>query len=93
MAINAAQVAGEECHKHYQQSLVVNYKGDGFPLTVADQAAHRVITDCLARSQIIIVSEEDDNLHLEAERCWLVDPLDGTRISWRATENSQSTLL
>jgi len=65
--------------KHYQQSLVVNYKGDGSPLTVADQAAHRVITDCLARSQIIIVSEEGENLHLEAEHYWLVDPLDGTK--------------
>ena len=64
---------------HYQQSLTVEYKQDGTPLTLADQAAHQVIVDHLVSSRIVVVSEESEELHLDAERYWLVDPLDGTK--------------
>jgi 3'(2'), 5'-bisphosphate nucleotidase len=64
---------------HYQQTLVVQHKQDGSPLTLADQAAHRVIADRLVHSGPVVVSEEGEDLHLTAERYWLVDPLDGTK--------------
>lgn len=48
-----------------------------------DQAAHRLLMDLLAehRPDDIVLSEEgkDDKRRLEADRVWIVDPLDGTR--------------
>lgn len=65
--------------RYYQQTLIVRHKQDGSPLTLADQAAHRAIVGHLAVSGLIVVSEEGKDLHLDAERYWLVDPLDGTK--------------
>jgi 3'(2'), 5'-bisphosphate nucleotidase len=48
-------------------------------LTLADQAAHRVIADRFVESVLIVVSEEGEDLYLAAERYWLVDPLDGSK--------------
>jgi 3'(2'), 5'-bisphosphate nucleotidase len=64
---------------YYQQALTVEHKQDGSPLTLADQAAHRVIASQLPDSGVAVVSEEGDDLRLDAERYWLVDPLDGTK--------------
>ena len=79
LALEAAILAGETILTHYQQSLTVEYKQDGSPLTLADQAAHQVIVSQLASSGLVIVSEEGNDLYLNAERYWLVDPLDGTK--------------
>lgn len=78
-AHEAAREAGVAIMRYYPQSLTVQYKQDGSPLTLADQAAHRVIADCLVGSGLVVVSEEGEDLHLAAERYWLVDPLDGTK--------------
>lgn len=79
LALEAAREAGKAVMNHYQQTLVVQHKQDGSPLTLADQAAHRVIADRLVHSGLVVVSEEGEDLHLAAERYWLVDPLDGTK--------------
>ena len=79
LALEAAQEAGAAVMRHYQQRLDVQHKQDGSPLTLADQAAHRVIADRLVGSGLVVVSEEGEDLHLAAERYWLVDPLDGTK--------------
>ncbi len=79
LALAAAREAGKAVMNYYQQTLVVQNKQDGSPLTLADQAAHRVIADCLVDSGLVVVSEEGEDLHLSAERYWLVDPLDGTK--------------
>jgi 3'(2'), 5'-bisphosphate nucleotidase len=51
-------------------------------MDAGDQAAHRMIVDELAaaRPDDIVLSEEgaDDRRRLEAQRVWIVDPLDGT---------------
>jgi len=78
-AIDAAYQAGEVIIQYYQQPVEVGIKKDDSPLTAADQAAHSVITECLTGSQIAIVSEEGDDLHMAEERYWIVDPLDGTK--------------
>jgi 3'(2'), 5'-bisphosphate nucleotidase len=48
-----------------------------------DRLAHHLIFDALSRSRPsdAVRSEEarDDPAHLEAERVWIIDPLDGTR--------------
>lgn len=79
LALEAAQEAGAAVMRYYPQTLALQYKQDGSPLTFADQAAHRVILDHLAESGLVVVSEEGEDLHLAAERYWLVDPLDGTK--------------
>ena len=58
--------------------------GSGYQLRyLGDQAAHRHLTDRLAelRAGDAVLSEEgdDDRLRLNAERVWIVDPLDGTQ--------------
>jgi 3'(2'), 5'-bisphosphate nucleotidase len=79
LALEAARLAGSAILRYYQQPLSVTHKQDGSPLTLADQAAHQVIVSHLAQSGLTIVSEEEEDLHLDAERYWLVDPLDGTK--------------
>jgi 3'(2'), 5'-bisphosphate nucleotidase len=79
LALKAAQEAGIAIMHYYPQALAVNYKKDCSPLTLADQAAHKIITGRLVESGLVVVSEEGDNLHINAERFWLVDPLDGTK--------------
>lgn len=79
LALGAAREAGASIMSYYHQALDVQHKPDGSPLTLADQAAHRVIVGKLAESELVVVSEEGEDLYLAAERYWLVDPLDGTK--------------
>ena len=79
LAIQAVHWAGKAILQHYHQALALEHKQDGSPLTAADRAAHQVITTHLAGSKLVVVSEEGAELSLNAERYWLVDPLDGTR--------------
>ena len=69
---------------HSPQSVLQTKKADETPLTLADMAAHRVITKGLQvlTPQISVVSEEDATsmaLKSAKELFWLVDPLDGTK--------------
>lgn len=79
LALEAAQEAGAAVMRHYQQALTIQHKQDGSPLILADKAAHCAIAGHLAVSGLIVVSEEGEDLHLGAERYWLVGPLDGTK--------------
>lgn len=79
LAIKVAHEAGAAVMRYYQQTLKVHHKDDGSPLTLADRAAHQAIADHLDYRGLVIVSEEGEDLHLGAERYWLVDPLDGTK--------------
>ena len=79
LALLSAQLAGEAILTHYENVRYINYKNDGSPLTEADSAAHNVIARNLKRSGITIVSEEGNDLHIDAKKYWLVDPLDGTK--------------
>jgi len=64
-----ARDAGSEIMKIYESSFDVNYKGDGSPVTLADQAAEKLILSQLKKiiPDIPIVSEENASSHeLEA---------------------------
>ena len=78
-----AQDAGREIMKIYESSFDVNYKGDGSPVTLADQAAEKIILTKLntIAPEILIVSEENASSHsFEASnQFFLIDPLDGTK--------------
>lgn len=79
LAQSVARQAGDEILRYEGASVDVEHKGDGSPLTLADQAAHRCIMAALKDTPWPVVSEEGDSLHMEALRYWLVDPLDGTK--------------
>lgn len=73
---------------HYEDealSGMLRKKKDASPLTAADLASHRLLSRGLRElsPQIPILSEESDAQDIEDrlqwERCWMLDPLDGTR--------------
>lgn len=69
----------------YQQPFDVEHKADDSPLTAADLASHRRITNGLQKltPEIPVLSEESAETDIATRRgwsrLWLVDPLDGTR--------------
>ncbi|TRX51634.1 3'(2'),5'-bisphosphate nucleotidase CysQ [Fulvivirga sp. M361] len=80
--------AGEEILKIYNDPAtadVVDYKSDDSPLTLADQASHKILEKGLKElhPEIPIISEEGRQLEYEERKdldlFWLVDPLDGTK--------------
>lgn len=82
-----AQQAGEAilAITHSAQGMAVQHKADHSPVTRADVCAHEFITQALhlLTPTIPIISEEGKlpmvTERLSWGRCWLVDPLDGTR--------------
>jgi 3'(2'), 5'-bisphosphate nucleotidase len=83
-----AKNAGAAIMKIYTDadlSQVVDYKADESPLTLADQAADKVIKKGLEELsvQYPILSEEGKKMSYEERKewdtFWLVDPLDGTK--------------
>lgn len=84
IAITAAQEAGEEIITIYETGdFGVEAKADNSPLTLADQAAHKVIVKHLEQTEIPILSEEGTSVDFEERKqwglFWMVDPLDGTK--------------
>jgi 3'-phosphoadenosine 5'-phosphosulfate (PAPS) 3'-phosphatase len=82
-AAQAALAAGRAIAQFYDRASAETYtKGDGSPVTDADLAADRIIRDILSERfpTDAILTEEgaDDATRLAADRCWIVDPLDGT---------------
>lgn len=82
-AVKAALSAGTEILKIYDTHFDVEYKNDDSPLTQADKNANEVINKFLKPTQIPIISEENRQLDYaerkDWDRCWIVDPLDGTK--------------
>ncbi|MEE4362240.1 MAG: 3'(2'),5'-bisphosphate nucleotidase CysQ [Pseudomonadales bacterium] len=84
--LEAVFAAGAAILVHYRSAgLRVHAKADDSPVTRADLDAHAVLCDALVRIApgIPILSEEGEH-QAAAERahwsrCWIVDPLDGTR--------------
>ena len=80
-----ARAAGAEILSIYESDFGFETKGDGSPLTLADQNAHTLIEARLKvlTPDIPVLSEESidevGDLRLNWPRYWLVDPLDGTR--------------
>ncbi len=80
-----ARAAGDAILTLYRQPFGVEEKQGESPLTAADQGAHEVIVQALARltPDIPVLSEESDAETMQARlgwsRYWLVDPLDGTK--------------
>ncbi len=83
-AIRASIKAGHEILNIYRQDdFEIQLKSDNSPLTIADKKAHHAIVEELKQLPIPILSEEgtqyDFSVRKEWEKCWIVDPLDGTK--------------
>jgi histidinol phosphatase-like enzyme (inositol monophosphatase family) len=78
-----ADRAGEVILPHFRSGVAVDHKGgDSFdPVTVADRDAEAAIRQMLADTYPShgVVGEEFADTRPEAEYCWIIDPIDGTR--------------
>lgn len=83
IGILASIQAGDEILKIYNREFKIETKEDSSPLTEADTTANTVINSYLEKTGIPIISEENKQLDYSArkdwEKCWIVDPLDGTK--------------
>lgn len=84
IARKASAAASIEILSIYESgNFSIEAKEDSSPLTKADKAAHRIITEYLEETEIPILSEEGSHLPYEIrkhwEYVWIVDPLDGTK--------------
>jgi myo-inositol-1(or 4)-monophosphatase len=79
----AVREAGALGLTYFRQGLTGRIKADNSPVSEADLAVNELLHDRLraARPAYGWLSEEtaDDPARLEAERVWIVDPIDGTR--------------
>jgi 3'(2'), 5'-bisphosphate nucleotidase len=75
--------AGSILMKYYQQSVEIDWKAPGDPVTAADREANDFIVSNLRREfpAYGVLSEEaaDDETRLGQSHVWMVDPMDGTR--------------
>lgn len=83
-AMEAALTAGEAIMEIYRKPVIKKeIKSDLTPVTEADHAAHRLISDGLQSLGHPILSEEGIRIKYEERKTWktfwLVDPLDGTK--------------
>ncbi len=79
--IAIATDAGAVLMRYFREGYEVTRKGDNSPVTDADIAANKLITEALHGLDpgIPVIAEEDEVLGDSADYFWLVDPLDGTR--------------
>ena len=82
--LNISVDAGEVILNYYNENVDVIYKDDESPLTKADLASHKIITDSIKKitPDIPILSEEefiDWKVRKKWKKYWLIDPLDGTK--------------
>ena len=82
--VNISVNAGEVILNYYNENVDVIYKDDESPLTKADLASHKIITDSIKKitPDIPILSEEefiDWKIRKKWKKYWLIDPLDGTK--------------
>jgi myo-inositol-1(or 4)-monophosphatase len=78
-----ADRAGAVILPHFRTGLAIDHKGGALfdPVTAADVAAETAIREKIAESHPAhgIVGEELGASRPEADYCWIIDPIDGTR--------------
>ncbi|SFF60092.1 3'(2'),5'-bisphosphate nucleotidase [Salegentibacter agarivorans] len=84
IAIEASVEGGKRIMEIYEnEDFQVESKSDDSPLTIADNQANDIINSFLLPTGIPIISEENKQLDFAERknwnRCWIVDPLDGTK--------------
>lgn len=84
-ALKIAYQAGEQLKTFYHHKVAIQIKADATPVTEADLAVSRYLTQALhdLDPSIPVLSEENCAIPLSErqqwQRYWLIDPLDGTQ--------------
>jgi fructose-1,6-bisphosphatase/inositol monophosphatase family enzyme len=81
-AIEIARQAGDVTLRHFRQpGLVVEYKGDASPVTVADRNAEELLRSRIAEKfpNDAILGEELGESKGASAFQWILDPIDGTK--------------
>ena len=82
-ALELAHTAGGIAEAYFRSDFAVENKlADGFdPVTSADHAIENVLRETIRATYPDhgIVAEESGNSDTDAEYCWYIDPIDGTR--------------
>lgn len=83
IALEAALEASIAILEVYHQDFSARIKNDGSPVTKADLISSKLILDKLKHTRLPIINEETPketyDKRVRWERCWCVDPLDGTK--------------
>ena len=83
VALAAAHAGGIVAKSFFRTDFGVREKNPGDPVTEADEAANKEIISVIQRSRPgdVIISEEASlpRQRLNAERAWIIDPIDGTQ--------------
>jgi histidinol-phosphatase len=78
-----ADRAGAVILPHFRTAFAIDHKGGDFfdPVTTADRAAESAIREALAGVYPAhgIIGEEFGSTRSDADYCWVIDPIDGTR--------------
>jgi len=80
--IEISQEASNKILEIYNTDFSFSSKDDNSPLTLADTASNEIIVSRLRENypDIPVLSEESaEGVPQDAEYCWVVDPLDGTK--------------
>jgi inositol-phosphate phosphatase / L-galactose 1-phosphate phosphatase / histidinol-phosphatase len=81
LAHRLADAAAQAIRPFFRARYDTDYKSDASPVTEADRAAETAIRAILEkeRPQDGIIGEEYGAVRADAERVWILDPIDGTR--------------
>lgn len=82
-ACKVAREAATIVNTFYVGSSEVRYKSDREPVTEADRSANQHIVSrvkaAFPNDGVLSEESKDDLSHLDKERVWIIDPLDGTK--------------
>jgi len=81
-ALDAAQLGGRIALAKWRAGILTEWKADGSPVTAADRAAEQAIRDWVAERfpGDGVLGEEMGETPGTTGRCWVIDPIDGTRV-------------
>ena len=81
IARRAAREAAELALRHQRAGLKPETKADGSPVTIADRENEKLIAGILEQAFPLdgLVGEVGTRKESRSGRCWIIDPIDGTR--------------
>lgn len=76
-----SEISGAIIRQHYLSSIAVETKTDRSPVTVADRDAEQAMRTAIKTRYPHhgVIGEEFDDHQRDAELCWVLDPIDGTK--------------
>lgn len=80
-ALEAAWRAGRVTLGYYQTGVAAERKSDNTPVTLADREAEQLLREMITRywPEHGIIGEEFGHSNSDAQYCWIIDPIDGTK--------------